>query len=128
YAQAQLAEGQQWLDALLEAASDQEVPPAVLGTALLGDAHLAGHQLRIEESQRLLDRGLEILRAIDDTRGIGMALRLQGLYDLSYGNRERARALLEEAISRFQPIGETWARSMAYRHLGMLARSEGDIE
>ncbi len=95
-------------------------------TMLLGHHHFASGDLpRCIETYR---KCLDTAHALDDD--LNIAANISNLGDVlrDYGDFDEARALIEEAIARYDALGRALNESIAWAHLCELEFETGDLE
>jgi non-specific serine/threonine protein kinase len=104
FVRAHLAEGRQWLAALLEAPAATAPSPA-RGKALFTAGILAFYQRDHAAGRRLHEEGLALQRQLGDQAGIAYALFDLGQNAFSRGDLAVARVLHEETLALVRQVG-----------------------
>jgi predicted ATPase/DNA-binding CsgD family transcriptional regulator len=105
------AEGAEWYDALLAAASG--VPAAVLGPALVGRAQLALGSDDRKRAEPMAAEGLELCRAAGDPHFTATALNLLAEIALHGGRPEDALHRAREAVDQARQAADKWNEGYA---------------
>ena len=105
--------------ALAEESGDKLTESGALGTL----AELAAEPA---EAVRLLERGLDLRRAIGDKRLVANSLLALGRTDMLRGDYDRATTLLEESLALAQAVKDTWSISVALLNLGRVRLCAAD--
>jgi non-specific serine/threonine protein kinase len=120
-----LAEGQDWLEALLPALPGRTALRArALGT--LGE--LAVRRGDDAAARAAFEESLAIHTEGGDQPGRAAALRGLGLTARFRGEHERARTLFEESLALFRALGDRAGAGWTLAMRGALLRSEGDVD
>ena len=105
-----------------------QTPVELRAKALEGMAVFVALGGDFDRSIAIAKEGLFLYRRVGDLRGIGETLNNVGLMELNRGNRERGRALLEEAAAVALSAADEHTRGIAAANLAELALDEGDYE
>jgi len=73
-----------------------------------------------DEARRVLEAALDISTRLDETRLIGLSLRMLGPATTGQGDYAAARAYLERGIGLWKALGDRW-------HTGWLLAYQGDV-
>ena len=120
-------EGRRYLTAAVTLGADLE--PERLVDSLHGGSILAQWQGDIDEGEQLGLRILEISKtAMEQEHVYSVAIHLLAIVASRRGDRDRALALLEEAVAIGRSGGEPWLLSIALNNMGDLLAREGDYE
>jgi predicted ATPase/class 3 adenylate cyclase len=119
-----LAEGRDWLSALLAAAPDGRV--AARARALSGAGGLAWQQGDNLAARTLHGECLAIRRELGDRRGIAATLSNLGIVSYDEGDYPIARKLIEEALAIQRELGHKRGIAHSLNNLGIVASDEGD--
>ncbi|MCE7002200.1 LuxR C-terminal-related transcriptional regulator [Kibdelosporangium philippinense] len=121
-----VAEGRHWLDRML--ALDTEASWA-RGTALWSNAHLALLQGNIPAATAMVRECRDLARLTGDTSVLAYAIFVQGIAAWHSGDLPQAQALMEDALARFDALGELNSTVLLARTLlAGTAISQGDID
>ncbi len=122
-----LAEGRQWLEAMLDRArASDRANPALRARALLSAGHLARFQGDWARAQSYCEQSLTLFEASGELSGVGYALHGLGVLAQLEGNYRQARAMVERSLTCFGECeNEAGIRDVRW-HLGLVARLEGD--
>ena len=120
-----LAEGRQWLAALLEVPTAVPVT-AARGKALFTAGILAFYQRDHAAGRRLHEEGLAVQRQLGDRAGIAYALFGLGQDAFSGGDLTAARALHEEALAIRRELGDAWQVALSLANLGNVAEEQAE--
>ncbi len=122
-----LAEGQHWLESLLERPeSERDATAAMLAKALKGAARLAWARGDGNYAAALGERSLQLYRAAGDTRGLAAVSNLLGLVQQARGDVAGAMALYEDSLALCRTLEDTRGIAAALNNLGEVARAQGD--
>jgi tetratricopeptide (TPR) repeat protein len=123
-------EGREALERVLERAPG--APGEVRAKALLWAGSMASAQEDVARAKDLLDRSLELSRALDYKVGVAGALgnlgHIVGWQGQHENEHEMARALGEESLAVSQEIGDRWGTAHALCNLAGIAMFRGDPE
>ncbi|MBP2328967.1 non-specific serine/threonine protein kinase [Kibdelosporangium banguiense] len=120
-----VAEGRHWLDRAL--AQDTE-PSRTRATALWRNTILAIVQGDLPAATAMAPQCRDWAQQHDDQTMLAYALFIQGAVAWCSGDFRRARALLEDAVARFDTLGElNTTVIMAYSALATTAVFQGDL-
>ncbi len=149
------SEGQRWLEAALSLpappgasltlahpaplpsgaggrAGTMEDPPPGAGRArviaLWGAGWLAGGVQDYARMAAAFDECLELARALDDRRGIGLALQGKGAEAQRRGDVQAAREMFEASLALFRELGDAEETAWATAHLGDMDAERGDYD
>jgi predicted ATPase/DNA-binding XRE family transcriptional regulator len=120
-----IGEGRRWLERVV-ALPDLGLP-GDRAEALYWAAGFANLQGARDRALRLADRSLEIARQHGEAWHVAMALT-QRAGALAPSRPERARPLVEEALTTFREEGDAVQEGIALRQLGLLAHQRGAYE
>jgi predicted ATPase/class 3 adenylate cyclase len=126
YVRSYFGEGSHWLEVTRAKAGG--AAPSVLARALRWSAALALEQGSRVQARKLLEQALELLRELDDKRGLARALISMGNVHLYGAEYDLARACYEEGLAAAREVGDTPYMATALGNLGELARLRGDLE
>jgi len=121
-----ILEGLAWFDAAV-AIAPKAVDPT-LADVLEGAAWLANYTADTARSSAFADAAADQRRALGDARGLGRALREQAKVSSWLGDREKTRALLEEATRLARQTDDTWNLCIVLNNTGDLALADEDYE
>jgi predicted ATPase/transcriptional regulator with XRE-family HTH domain/Tfp pilus assembly protein PilF len=140
-----LSEGRHWLEQtlarsgpgapreneLLDAADHANAQPrqtrlATRAQALYGAGALAWSQGDYAESTTLLEEGLALFRALEDSAGIASTQNHLGVIAQLQGDYVRATTLLEASLALRRALGDKHGIAGALNNLGMVALCQGD--
>lgn len=121
-----VAEARTWTNRLL-AGGVEACGPADRAAAAYSAAILAWKQGDHADARLLADESIRGHRALDDARGLALALAAAGLVAISEGDVAGARVLHEESLAWFRQRGERWGVAYGLSNLGDALRSAGDL-
>ena len=127
-----VGEGRQWLQRTLNADYVQHIQSAPTterlryGYVLNWASDLASRQGDYQAARAFAERGLILLRELDDKQGIAFALYNLGLLAHNQGNYKAARKLDEEALALWRALGNNWGIAHALEDLGLIALAQHD--
>ena len=126
--QGHFAEGQRYLEDLLERVPEEAADPHTRSSALqsLGMALLL--QGEVERAWSVLEEGLAVARSTGEARSIAFSLACLGRYTTLVGNPEGSISFSEEALARSREAGDRWSTARALHELGVAALHAGDHE
>jgi non-specific serine/threonine protein kinase len=115
------AEGQQWLERLLDADPPSEAP--VRARALAGLGQLAFFQGDLARARAMLARGAADAREAGDMATVALACGFHALACLESGDLAQGEALAEDGIAAARVVGLSWLEGpslsfQAYKALG----------
>jgi predicted ATPase/DNA-binding CsgD family transcriptional regulator len=120
-----LAEGRHWLDRAL---AQDTVSTSARATALAINAHLAVAQGDVPTATAMAQECRDWAQRWGDKTMLASAVFIQGAIARFSGDTPRAQALLEDALARFDALGElTSTVIIAYVTLVGAAVSQGDL-
>ncbi len=122
YVRGHLTEGRRWLSALLESTQTCAGMDLTRAKAEYVAAVLAYEQQDYAEAERLLERCLNLYRAIGDTRGIADTLNPLGVVAMYQGRRERARELYLECVELRRSINDRRGLAVTLGNLSQVAQ------
>jgi predicted ATPase len=111
-------EGQAFLDQALGMSTG--VAPSVRARALLAAARLTFMQSDYERGTALAQQSLALFRALDDKRGIALALNRLGVAAWRHADYPTAQALLEEDLALYRALGNPDRIAWSLFGLGLL--------
>jgi predicted ATPase/DNA-binding CsgD family transcriptional regulator len=122
-----LSEGRDWLEQAIAAADS--APAALRARALRGLGLLARPMGDDTRAAACLETSLALARMVDDSGGLARSLHMLAMVAMGRGEYQRARALWQEALPRFQDLadGSKWV-ALVQHHLGLVAYGEGDLQ
>jgi tetratricopeptide (TPR) repeat protein len=121
-------EGREWL-ALILAAPGALAPTVARAEVLAGACELCElgvHQGEGAAARRLAEESLAIYEALDDQRGIALALCHLAMVANQEGDQARTEELGAEALTRARRTREQWAAAKALETLGLAAIESHD--
>jgi tetratricopeptide (TPR) repeat protein len=118
-------EGLQWLEEM--ATADSTLPPSMRAKVLHGAGVLAEALGQLDRATDFYGQSLALCEAVNDRRGICVALIGVGAIAMHQGQAIRARALLQRSLALGRELGEQAIVAHASVNLGALALEEGDI-
>lgn len=119
-----VSEARERLAELLEAAGTAS--NSVRAKGLHAAGWLAREQGDYPEGCTLLERSLDLYRALDEPRGMGWSLVDLAFIKRYQGDYRRATALLQEALPLLRRARDQEGLAAAEGNLGMIARDEGN--
>jgi predicted ATPase/DNA-binding XRE family transcriptional regulator len=127
FAWGHLAEGRQWLEAMLaRPPATDRAGQALRARALLSAGHLARFAGDLPSARSYFEQSLALFEAGDDRSAVGYPLFGLGVLAQLEGKYPRARTLAEQSLARFRESGNvSGARDVTW-HLGLVARLDGD--
>ncbi len=120
------AEGAEWLDSFL-ALNVRDVPPGVLGPALVGRAQLALSSSDPAAARSWATEGLELCRAAGDEFWIAAALNVLSEVALHLGHLDEAASRAAEAQAVSRASGDGWNEGYALGTLAAIAGLQGRL-
>ncbi|MBP2327576.1 putative ATPase/DNA-binding NarL/FixJ family response regulator [Kibdelosporangium banguiense] len=100
---AALTEGRQWLDRALALHAE---PSRHRAKALCAIGFIASHQGHLQAAVRWLEEAQELARQVGDASILAWATERLGTSAMFSGDLDRAAPLLEQALARYQALGE----------------------
>lgn len=116
-------EGRRWLEGALAAGAGGSA--AARAKAFVEAGGLAHWEGDFAEAAALLEQGLALYRALDDTRGIANALILLGMAVERQGEFARATSLQEESLALARAVGDQIGAGGALVQRGWVAYVQG---
>jgi predicted ATPase/transcriptional regulator with XRE-family HTH domain/Tfp pilus assembly protein PilF len=116
-------EGRRWLE--LGLSEGGIVSARVQAKGLSAAGHLAQWQDDYDRSRSLLERSLELSRALDDSGEVASTLGLLGEVARFQHDYVRAKSLLEQSLELNRAAGEATGTYHALYRLGQLAKDQG---
>lgn len=113
------SEGRSWLEKAL--ARREEAPPASRWLALHGAGNLTYDQGEYETAKRYYAESLELLRELEDPRGVANSLMNLGNVALIQGECEQAIAFTEEALAIHRQLNNPIGIGAALNNLAVIA-------
>lgn len=121
-----LAEGEQWLEDLLE--RDQKTSPAATAKALTAAGSLARLRGDRDRAELLHTQSLQLFRELGNKRGIARSISNLGVVANDRGDNNTAAARYKESLALRRELGDSWAIAVVLNNLGRVAREQGDLE
>lgn len=120
YRRGYLNEARQWYAEALQRSAPRGDDP-LRANILVHAGAIAMWQSDLTAGTRLIDEGLEILRASGEPLELATALFTRGVLAVNQGDSQTASALLDEALPIFEQIDHKWFQAMILLHLGNVA-------
>lgn len=120
------SEGRGWLSRFLNAVPAGEMAD-VRAKALNAAGSMAHVQDDNDSARALLEECLAIRRALEDRRGVSVALKNLGDVLNMLGETAAARALLEESLAITREIGYRWGVGRVLMSLAPLVLAQGEV-
>jgi predicted ATPase/DNA-binding XRE family transcriptional regulator/Flp pilus assembly protein TadD len=126
-----LKEARKWLDTSLGMAKGLvESDPAMLAVeakVLNGAGYVAASLSDNVSAYDYFERGLELYRRLNDTRGIAWSIRGKAFALMQSDRFEGAEKLLNESLQLCEASGDGWGRAWSFYALAFLKLTEGDL-
>ncbi|MBA2714859.1 MAG: hypothetical protein H0U55_15045, partial [Rubrobacteraceae bacterium] len=119
------AEGQRYLEDLLERVPEEAADPGTRASALQSLGILLLLQGEVERARRVLEEGLAVARSTGEARSIAFSLACLGRYTTLFGKPEESIPFSEEALARSREANDTWSTARALHELGVAALHAG---
>ncbi|HEV2123878.1 MAG TPA: tetratricopeptide repeat protein, partial [Chloroflexota bacterium] len=121
------SEGRELLAAALSIPGDSKQPlnTPELADALIGAGFLAEYHAYDSHAQTLVNRGLEVARALADPQRIALASITLGLLASHRARFAEARTLNEQALAHARAAGDSRIMAFSTNNLGHIAYREG---
>ena len=100
----------------------------LLGSLLVRQGMFAARLSRREDAWAWLERGLELLRPVEDWSEMTLALRLLGDLAFDHGELVRAQQYLDEALAVNEKAADLLNGAVIFDILSNLSRVRGDLE
>ena len=122
------AEGQTWLERVLAAGEQDDVPIRDRARAVFGAGALAYRRRDLERSERRLTEALGLFRMLNDPGGEAGCLAFLGLVMLVQGRLEEAEGFHEAALAVARAAEDGVLVAGTLSNLGEVAHARGDRE
>jgi len=120
-----LAEGRDWLHAMLGAATDASW--ATIATATNWASYLAGQQGDVLAVETLANDALALWDEHGVEQGRGYAMLMLAHACIERGDLDDGERFLEKSSSAFETVGDQWGAARAHNNLGEVARMRHDL-
>ena len=120
-----LGDAKRWILAALELA-DQQTPPEVLAKIKLAEAHLAMHLDHHTLQLASAEKALTYYREAGDELGLVRSQTIAGNALVDLGRTDKAREILEEALSIVRKLDARWYTVYVLRNLAYALRYAGE--
>jgi predicted ATPase len=128
YIRGYIAEGRQWIERTLAAASASpaQLPPRLRARLLQGAGVLADEQAEYAVAAARYAEAIALYREIGDTRGVQATTNSLGMLAWARGDYTQAQSCFEESLGLSRQLGHTFGIANSLNGLGTAIQAQGD--